>query len=126
MLDPTPPPSPGESSLGLPSDDNEHTVVHTPGDITGPSFMQEFRLLSNLDSYGKQVVLEELGEPILDVDRWEIVLSPEEYLARFPNPLATVQLSARIPPHRKDNGSIFHDWLLLARANHQISVTSVV
>jgi len=60
----------------------------------------------------------------MDVDRWEVVISPREYLRRFKDTLATIQLVNRIPLrtlhttyHR---GPAFDKWLLLAEANHQI------
>jgi hypothetical protein len=64
----------------------------------------------------------------MDVDRWEVVISPQEYLRRSKDTLATIQLVNRIPLrtlhttyHR---GPAFDRWLLLAEANHQIWINS--
>jgi hypothetical protein len=60
----------------------------------------------------------------MDVDRWEVVISSQEYLRRFRNSLATIQLVNRIPlrtlhtTHHR--GPAFDRWLLVAEANHQI------
>lgn len=61
-----------------------------------------------------------------DVDRWELVLTPQEYLLRFEDTLASVQLVNRAPirkPHTTfHRGPDFSRWLLLAQANHSIWV----
>jgi len=62
----------------------------------------------------------------VDVDRWELVISPAEYLLRFKDTLATVQLISRAPLRRLHTtyhrGPGFDRWLLLAQANHQLWV----
>jgi hypothetical protein len=51
-------------------------------------------------------------------------MSPQEYLQRFKDTLATIQLVNRAPLRKLHStyhrGPSFHKWLLLAEANHQI------
>ena len=62
----------------------------------------------------------------VDVDCWELVISPAEYLLRFKDTLATVQIISRAPLRRLHTtyhrGPGFDRWLLLAQANHQLWV----
>ena len=62
----------------------------------------------------------------MDVDRWELVLSPEEYLNRFKDSLADIQLISRAPLRKLHTtyhrGPAFDRYLLLAEATHQLWV----
>ena len=85
-------------------------------------FKHEFTVLTDLSAHSLPV--NSLGYQPVDVDRWELVLSPDKYLQRFKSTLATVQLISRAP-HRKmhttyHRGPGFDKWLLLAHANHQL------
>jgi hypothetical protein len=51
--------------------------------------MDEFKLLTDMDD-GDDILSDVDPQPI-DVDRWELVLSPEEYLNRFKDSLADTQ-----------------------------------
>jgi hypothetical protein len=86
------------------------------------AYSAEFTILSDPDAASHS--LEELDAQPVDVDRWELVISPDEYLQRFKDTLATVQLINRVPArplhttyHR---GPSFNRWMLLAQANHQL------
>lgn len=80
--------------------------------------------LSTVPSVTQDHLIEDLDKPSMDVDRWEVVISPQEYLRRFKDTLATIQLVNRIPSRRLHTtyhrGPAFDRWLLLAEANHQI------
>jgi hypothetical protein len=85
-------------------------------------YKDEFTTLTDLTMDSEPFT--ELDPQPVDVDRWELVLSPEEYLVRFKDTLSTVQLVNRAP-HRKmhttyHRGPAFDRWLLLAEANHQL------
>jgi hypothetical protein len=86
------------------------------------AFSAEFKILTDLSEESQD--LEDLDAQAVDVDRWELVITPDEYLLRFRDTLATVQLVNRVPLrplhttfHR---GPGFHRWMLLAQANHQL------
>jgi hypothetical protein len=71
--------------------------------------------------------LESLEQGPMDVDRWEMVISPTEYLRRFKDTLATVQLVNRAPIRRlhsaNTSGPAFDQWLLLADSTHQLWIS---
>lgn len=86
------------------------------------AYAPEFNILSDLAAASES--LEELNPQSVDVDRWELVITPDEYLRRFKDTLSTVQLINRVPLrslhttyHRGPN---FNKWMLLAQANHQL------
>jgi len=58
------------------------------------------------------------------VDRWEIVISCQEYLNRFKDTLATVQLVNRVPSRQLVRtyhaGPAFNEWMSLGHSNHMI------
>ena len=62
----------------------------------------------------------------MDVDRWELVISPEEYLNRFKDSLADIQLINRAPLRKLHTtyhrGPAFDKYLLIAEATHQLWV----
>jgi hypothetical protein len=83
--------------------------------------MTEFTNLA--EHADKDKILQDLQARHTDIDRWEIAISPEEYLRRFPNVLASVQLSSNIPlrkPTMVPGGPRFKEWMLLASAVHQL------
>lgn len=117
---------------GTEDGDEEETGEEVTGDIEEDSpgesavpelpYKDEFNILTNLLPDSPQII--GLDPQPVDVDRWELVVSPEEYLRRFKDTLATVQLVNRAP-HRKmhttyHRGPAFDHWLLLAQANHQL------
>lgn len=63
----------------------------------------------------------------MDVDRWELVISPDEYLHRFKDSLAEVQLLSRAPIRKLHTtyhrGPSFTRWLLLAESIHQLWIS---
>ncbi|RSH93591.1 hypothetical protein EHS25_006236 [Saitozyma podzolica] len=86
--------------------------------------MDEFKLLTDMDD-GDDILSDVDPQPI-DVDRWELVLSPEEYLNRFIDSLADTQLISRAPVRKLHTtyhrGPAFDRYLLLAEAIHQLWV----
>lgn len=75
---------------------------------------------------GVQAYIDALVPAEVDVDRWELSISPQEYLNRFGTTLADVQLCNRAPKRKliaaKNRGPRFDKWLLLASATHQLWV----
>ena len=61
-------------------------------------FAEEFSILSDLSEDSPPI--NSLNPQPVDVDRWELVISPEEYQRRFKDTLATVQLISRAPLRR--------------------------
>jgi len=104
-----------------------HPIIPGPPSILDQPFMTAgFHLLSDMMQAGRTEAYELLGHGELDVDRWELVMSPKLYLERFKDTLTTVQLVNRAPKrplattyHR---GPGFNRWLLLAQANYQLWV----
>ncbi|RSH85497.1 hypothetical protein EHS25_004893 [Saitozyma podzolica] len=118
----TAPPSPTRPSLTLPSNppasptplsptllaaleedpfpmDHRSRSSPLPGqDIRNQPFMDQFKLLMDLDN-GDDILADWDPQP-MDVDRWELVLSPEEYLNQFKDLLADMQLISRAPLRR--------------------------
>jgi hypothetical protein len=93
-------------------------------DVRDQSFMDQFRLLANMED-GEDVWDGLIARP-MDVDRWELVISPEEYLNRFKDSLADIQLVNRAPkrklhtPYKR--GPAFDKYLLMAEATHELWV----
>ena len=87
-------------------------------------YAEEFTALVDLSE--ESPAINGLDPQPVDVDRWELVISPEEYQRRFKDTLATVQLISRAPLRRLHTtyhrGPGFDRWLLLAQANHQLWV----
>jgi len=85
-------------------------------------FMNEFTILTNLSLTSPP--FSDLESQPIDVDRWELVISPAEYLRRFKDTLATVQLTSWAPRRKlhttHHRGPGFDKWLLLGRSNHQL------
>ena len=94
-------------------------------DVRDQPFMDGFKVLADHleDGYDR---LERLEKKPMDVDRWELVLSPQEYLKRFESSLADVQLISRAPVRKLHTtyhrGPAFDRYLLLAQATHQLWV----
>ncbi|GFZ50325.1 hypothetical protein JCM24511_08082 [Saitozyma sp. JCM 24511] len=86
--------------------------------------MDEFKLLTDMDDGDD--ILSDLDPQTIDVDRWELVLSPEEYLNRFKDSLADIQFISRAPVRKLHTtyhrGPAFDRYLLLAEATHQLWV----
>ena len=65
-----------------------------------------------------------LSPKSIDVDKWEIALSPLAYQQFFSSALATVQLASHTPRRKplKDGADVpdFYNWLLLAASGHQL------
>jgi hypothetical protein len=85
-------------------------------------YKDQFTVLTDLSAESQPI--DSLHPQPVDVDRWELVISPAQYLLRFKDTLATVQLISRAP-HRVlhptyHRGPGFDRWLLLAQANHQL------
>ena len=77
----------------------------------------QFRLL-------RTIPMPELEASTVDVDKWEIAISPDVYAEQFGSILATVRLSSHTPKRKamKDDQPGFHfdQWLLLAESGHQL------
>ena len=61
----------------------------------------------------------------LDVDMWEIAMSPEEYGSRFSSVLASVELACHttgVPSGRNGHEPEFKGWIMLGKNNHQLWV----
>lgn len=115
-----PPDQPATPVSPSPSEDEPSEVPHL--DL---SFSDEFSILPNESPVSYISAIGLTPQPV-DVDRWELVLTPEEYLERFKDTLAAVQLINRAPIRRLHRtyhrGPGFDGWLLLAKANHEIWV----
>jgi len=102
----------------------ETETVTTLVGLDNLRFAEQFAVLANMEKRSEAVG--ELAAQPMDVDRWELVLSPAEYLGRFKDTLATVQLMSRMSKRRMHTtyhrGPKFNSWLLLAEANHQLWV----
>jgi len=121
-----PVPLPSPPTRGRPEVDSMVLENSTPTAADQP-FMTGFKLLHAMDD-GGTTEMQRLERKPMDVDRWELVISPMEYLERFRHTLATVQLINRAPSrtlHRTyHRGPSFDRWLLLAQANHQLWVNA--
>jgi hypothetical protein len=62
-------------------------------DVRDQPFMDEFHLLNEMDDCNN--ILDDLDPQPMGVNRWELVLSPKEYLNRFKDSLADIQLISR-------------------------------
>jgi hypothetical protein len=109
-----------EDQLEWSEDEEQDNVPEQPRlDL---AYSAEFNILSELAAVSDS--LEELDPRPVDVDRWELVITPDEYLQRFKDTLSTVQLINRLPLRRLHTtyhgGPAFDKWMLLAQANHQL------
>nr|XP_018998912.1 uncharacterized protein I203_08552 [Kwoniella mangroviensis CBS 8507]OCF62373.1 hypothetical protein I203_08552 [Kwoniella mangroviensis CBS 8507] len=86
-------------------------------------FMGGFKKLVEHQEEGNDW-LDELERKPTDVDRWELSISPEEYLNRFESSLANVQIVNRAPTRRLEtsHGPDFSQYMYLAQATHQLWV----
>jgi len=91
--------------------------------------MEECTLLQDMEENERTPLVMELDRNAMDVDRWEIVISCNEYLRRFKDTLATVQLINRIPSRQLvrsyHTGPAFNKWMLLGHSNHMIWVPQI-
>ena len=84
-------------------------------------FMDQFKSVSSLPLDEQEVAVNGLTAQAMDVDRWEITMSPDQYLLEYPTPLASVTLASYSPRGRKKNHDDVHaNWMLLATGPHQI------
>jgi len=94
--------------------------------ILDEAFMDGFRPLEELVEELREDPLQCLIPAPLDMDRFELVITPQTYLARSSNEIATVQLVNRMPLHTLDRtynaGPAFDTWLLLAKHTFEIWV----
>nr|XP_018263419.1 uncharacterized protein I303_04913 [Kwoniella dejecticola CBS 10117]OBR85577.1 hypothetical protein I303_04913 [Kwoniella dejecticola CBS 10117] len=85
-----------------------------------------FKQYQDLPESTRRLTVDQVKAPYFDVDKWEISLSPNEYLRRFNDALAMVQLASHTPKMKPgDNASHnydFSNWLLLANSTHQLWV----
>lgn len=113
--------SPGSSSSTT-TTTTESTV--SGQDVRDQPFMDKFRLLDELGN--REVILDGAKRKPMDVDRWEMVISPAEYLRRFKDTLADVQLISRAPMRKlhttHHRGPAFDRYMLLGEATHQLWV----
>jgi hypothetical protein len=93
-------------------------------EILQQPFMDGFHLLQDILQQEDAELWDLLGDMELDVDRWEVVLTPDEYLTRFKDSLAAVTLVNWIPKRKMDRtyhrGPGFDRWLLLGESVHQL------
>jgi hypothetical protein len=84
-------------------------------------------MLSDATEQAQADIIGGLGDPSMDVDRWELIISPDEYLHRFKDTLAEVQLINRAPLRKLHTtyhrGPGFDKWLLLAESIHQLWIS---
>lgn len=89
-------------------------------------FFSNFTLFHEESAEDQVDILARLQPAFQDCDKWEISMSPDQYLRHFPSLLSTVRISSHTPPVKKldsdDPASQYEDWMLLAEANHQIWV----
>jgi len=103
------------------NEDEEEENGQHPVELHQP-FMDSFIPLTDMP----EATMDGVKALAMDVDRWELVISPEEYLNRFKDVLADVQLINRAPLrglhttfHR---GPGFDNYLLLAKSTHELWV----
>lgn len=88
--------------------------------------MEECTFLVDLQGEERTNMVTGLDRNAMDVDRWEIVISCQEYLNRFEYTLATVQLINRVPSRQLvktyHTGPAFNKCMLLGHSNHMIWV----
>ena len=98
--------------------DHTRPVVDLP-------YLDQFTILTDLTEHSP--AYSSLAARDIDVDRWEVSISPEEYLRRFQDQLELVQIVGRAPTRRLTTpfhrGPAFDRWLLLGKANHQMWVS---
>ena len=117
------PPSPPAANL----DTNHQSGNTTPLQVNQPCTLPSsrgFQLLSALSESQQANIVNSLHYPWVDVDKWEIFLSPDQYLTQFGSTLATVQIASQATG-RKGKGNQdgeFDDWLLLATSGHQLKI----
>jgi hypothetical protein len=109
------------------SDRDEDNQPALPAvNILDQPFMSGFHLLSDMMAEGRTDAWDNLTPQPPDVDRWELVMSPNTYLSRFRTTLSTVQLVNRKPQRQLKQtfhqGPKFSSWLLLAKSVHTIWV----
>jgi hypothetical protein len=89
-------------------------------------FMDECSMLGDMEEEQRIALVGGLDRNAMDVDRWEIVISCQEYLNRFKDSLATVQLVNRVPSRQLVRtyhiGPAFNKWMLLGHSNHMLWV----
>lgn len=91
--------------------------------ITSLPFKHHFKPMDNPHAMaGAHMVVRR--QP-LDVDMWEIAMSPEEYGRRFSTVLASVELACHataVPMGRNGHAPEFKSWILLGKNNHHLWV----
>jgi hypothetical protein len=114
----------GERQGNMDEDEhNELDVEDEQGEVVPAHdlpYKDKFIPLTNLSSDSD--AFSGINPQPVDVDIWELVIPPEEYLSRFKDTLSTIQLIKRVPLRRMHTtyhrGPAFDTWLLLAEANH--------
>ena len=92
-------------------------------------FMDECSMLKDIEEEQRIALVNGLDRNVMDVDRWEIVISCQEYLNRFKDSLATIQLVNRVPSRQLvrtyHTGPAFNKWMFLGHSNHMIWVPQI-
>lgn len=94
--------------------------------LSEPVILPHQHYLTVITNLSESLPLAEFEPLPIDVDRWELVFSPAEYLALVQDTLAPVRLIDWFTPRTMaahKGGPAFDDWLLLAVANHQLWVS---
>lgn len=97
-----------------------------------PMSAKDIRLVSTLghDQYTTLMDEDNLFPSSLDVDKWEVAMSPDIYLARYGQSsiMGLVQLSAHAPQRQPTIANDFNPghWILLATSVHQIWARSTI
>lgn len=112
----------GEEELD-PLDNVEEESSEAPPVVDLP-YLDQFILLTDLSETSTPYA--NLVPANMDVDRWEIVISPQEYLQRFHDQLELIRIVDRAPTRRLHTtyhrGPAFDRWLLLGEGIHEIWV----
>ena len=90
-------------------------------------FAHHFRALDAAETQAAETLV--LRRQPLDVDMWEIAMSPAEYGQRFSTVLASVELAChttRVATGRNGHEPEFKGWILLGKNNHYLWVPTNV
>lgn len=118
-------------------DSDDDSVIETgsnqvisSGDFSALPFFKEFRTLASLHASERDAIYAETTRLPVDVDKWEVAMSPTFYLRHIDTPVACVRLASHAPkskPRRKDEPKTpFDGWLLLADDVHLIFVDPAI
>ena len=110
----------------IPPDDaelNAEAAAKARALVSSLPFTHHFKSLDAAKTQAAETLV--LRRQPLDVDMWEIAMSPEEYGSRFSSVLASVELACHttgVPSGRNGHEPEFKGWIMLGKNNHQLWV----